>query len=421
MTSTEVAKILHGSPLSRPRNAIFATLVLVMLLGSSLLFLFRNYFVKLSPAALQVFGVSFLATLMVAPIPLAILWFLDRREPESRWLYLIAVLWGAVIATGLAMPINGWIFKSLTDFVAVHPDIKAILGGDAGRTLAAPIAGPLVEETLKGLGVLLLFWLFRSEFDNVRDGFIYGALVGIGFNLLETPLYVTNGFNSTGDFPLYFQIADRFALFGFAGHALFTGMFGMGLGLARQTTRRWLRVAAPIGGWLLGFSGHFLNNALGLLLALFVYVLTGKPLPDAPQTAVAAPAVVEPLLNQWVQHSALRLVGFFPFFLIVGVMLWQSGVWERQVIREQLADEGEPVITPEEYALVKGDRSFQTRRIPQSDRRTSAAIVKAQDELAFRKWRLQQQGQDVETDHLVTSWREELLRLRDAKMLNQSR
>ncbi|MGQ9872271.1 MAG: PrsW family glutamic-type intramembrane protease [Leptodesmis sp.] len=186
----EVAKIPHGSPLSRPRNAIFATLVLVMLLGSSLLFLFRNYFVKLSPAALQVFGVSFLATLMVAPIPLAILWFLDRCEPESRWLYLIAVLWGAVIATGLAMPINGWIFKSLTDFVAVYPDIKAILGGDAGRRLAAPIARPLVEETLKGLGVLLLFWLFRSEFDNVRDGFIYGALVGTGFNLLETPLYV---------------------------------------------------------------------------------------------------------------------------------------------------------------------------------------------------------------------------------------
>jgi hypothetical protein len=128
---------------------------------------------------------------------------------------------------------------------------------------------------------------------------------------------------------------------------------------------------------------------------------------------------VEPLLNQWVQHSALRLLGFLPFFLIVGVMLWQSGVWERNVIREQLADEQEPVITPSEYEGVKRDRSFQTRRIPDYDRRTSAAIVRAQDELAFRKWRVQQQGQDMGTDTLVASWREELLRLRDAKMLNQ--
>jgi len=412
MTLSDTARILHGSPLSRTKNAIFAVIVLATLLVFSLYSLFRNYFSALSPADVQVFAMSQVAVLLVTVIPLAILWFLDRREPESRWLYLIAVLWGAVIAAGLALPINAFIFKGLGDFVALHPDIKIVLGEDAGKILALPIAGPIVEEILKGLGVLLLFWLFRSEFDNVRDGFIYGALVGIGFNLLEAPLYITNGFHSTGDMPLYFQIADRFALFGFAGHPLYTGLFGMGLGLARQTTRRWLRIAAPIGGWLLGFSGHFLNNAIGLFLSLFIYWTTGKPMAAALQTATPDPAVVEPLLNQWLQHSALRLVGFFPFFLIVGVMLWQSGIWELTVIREQLANEPEPVITPEEYEGVKGDRILRTRRIPGYDRRTSTAIVRAQNELALRKWRVQQQGQDVGTDTLVADWRDELMRLR---------
>ena len=418
MTLSDTARILNGSPLSRPKNAIFVAIILVVLLLASLFSLFRGYFSALSPAAIQVFAISQVAVLMMTLLPLAVLWFLDRREPESRWLYLIAVLWGALIATGLALPLNEFIFKSLSDFVTVHPDIKAILGANAGKSLAAPIAGPLVEETTKGLGVLLLFWLLRSEFDNVRDGFIYGALVGIGFNLLEAPFYITNGFRNTGDIPLYFQIADRFALFGLAGHALYTGLFSMGLGLARQTTRRWLQIAAPIGGWLLGFSGHFLNNALGLFLALFVYVLTGKPIPDAPPTAAPDPAVVEPFLNQWVQHSAIRLIGFFPFFLIVGVMLWQSGIWERTVIQEQLADEGEPVITPEEYEGVKRDHIFRTRRIPGYNRRTAAAIVRAQDELAFRKWRLKHQGQNVNADALVTSWRNELRRLREATAPN---
>jgi hypothetical protein len=162
----------------------------------------------------------------------------------------------------------------------------------------------------------------------------------------------------------------------------------------------------------LGFSGHFLNNAIGLFLSLFIYLITGKPVPDTPETSAAAPAVVEPLLTQWVQHSAFRLIGFLPFFVIVGVMLWQSGIWERNVIREELADEPEFIITPEEYETVKDDRIFKTRRIDGTDRRTSAAIVRAQNELAFRKWRVKQMGQSPEHDQLVASWREELWRLR---------
>lgn len=418
MPQSDFARVLYGSPLSRPKNAVFAVIILVVLLLISTTALVRDYFAVLSPAALQIFAISFLATLLVTLFPLAILWFLDRREPESRWLYLIAVLWGAVIATGIALPINNLIFKSLADLVVLHPDIKAVLGEGAGRTLAAPIAGPIVEETTKGLGALLLFWLLRSEFDNVRDGFIYGALIGIGFNLLETPLYITNGFKDTGDIPLYFQMADRFALFGFAGHALYTGLFGLGLGLARQTTRRWLRSAAPIAGWLLGFSGHFLNNALGLLFSLFVYFVTGHPWVERPVAGPAVPVVTQPLLLEWLQHSALRLAGFFPLFLIVGVMLWQSGIWERNVIQEQLADEQEPVITRKEYEAVLGDRLFKTRRIAGYDRRTSAAIVKAQDELAFRKWRVQQQGQDVNQDELVASWRDALGHLRGVQEPN---
>jgi hypothetical protein len=93
-------------------------------------------------------------------------------------------------------------------------------------------------------------------------------------------------------------------------------------------------------------------------------------------------------------------------------MLWQSGVWERQVIRDELADEIEVVITPAEYEGVKGDRIFRTRHIPGLDRKTSAAIVKAQNELAFRKWRVKHDGKAVESDPLVASWRAELLRLR---------
>jgi len=409
---TNRARILYDSPLSRSRNAIPIILFLAVLVLISAIVIIRDFFGGMSPASLEVFLVSLGGTLLMAIIPLAILWFLDRREPESPWLYLIALLWGAFIATGLAYPINTWIFAGVENLVNSTPVLQTIYGADAKTVIAAPLAGPIIEETTKGLGILVLFWLLKSEFDGVRDGFIYGALVGLGFNLLEAPFYVAKGFATTGDIPLYFQIADRFALFGLAGHALYSGLFGLGLGLARQTTRRWLRCWAPVTGWLLGFVGHFLNNGIGLIVFLLVYVVTGKSAVDptaAPETVATA---VEPFLNQWLSHSAIRLVGFFPFFLIVGVMLWQSGHWELHVIRDGLADETEPVITPDEYEGVQRDRLFTTRHILGMNRRTSAAIVRAQNELAIRKWRVQHEGRDVAIDPVVASWREEVVRLR---------
>ncbi|WP_407896299.1 PrsW family glutamic-type intramembrane protease [Scytonema sp. NUACC26] len=95
-------------------------------------------------------------TILLALVPLGIVLFLDRREPESRWLYSIAVLWGALIATALALPLNTHIIAAVAGFVKVHPDVQAIFGADASMILGAPIADPLVEETMKGLGVLLL-------------------------------------------------------------------------------------------------------------------------------------------------------------------------------------------------------------------------------------------------------------------------
>ncbi|MCU0544224.1 MAG: PrsW family intramembrane metalloprotease [Oscillatoriaceae cyanobacterium Prado104] len=408
-------RVLYGSPLSSPKIAKLVAIALAVLVVISTSALMRGFFSQLSPAAFQVFLIGLAGSLLMAILPLAILRFLDRREPESRWLYAIALLWGALIATGLALPINGAIFANIGNFVKLHPEVQALFGPQAQSILGAPLSGPPVEEITKGAGILLLFWLLKAEFDGVRDGFIYGALVGIGFNLLEAPLYVTHGFLEKGDVPLYFQMADRFSLFGFGGHALFSGLFGMGLGLARQTTRHWLRYAAPVGAWLLGFSAHFLNNAVGMLLFLFFF-LSGKPLPEESVAKAVPEVAVQPFLTQWLQHSGLRLVGFLPFFLIAGAMLWQSGLWERQVIVEALADEVEPAITPEEYQAVKGDRIFRTRHIQDTDRRTSGAIVRAQNKLAIRKWRVKQMGQAADKDPIVASWRDELVRLRNAKM-----
>ena len=43
---------------------------------------------------------------LLALVPLRILWYLDRRERESPWLFAAAFFWGGLIATGLSLPFN---------------------------------------------------------------------------------------------------------------------------------------------------------------------------------------------------------------------------------------------------------------------------------------------------------------------------
>ena len=110
--------------------------------------------------------------------------------------------------------------------------------------------------------------------------------------------------------------------------------------------------------------------------------------------------------------SLIQLTTFVPFLLIMALAVWRSGMWERRVIREELANEIGRSVTPEEYQEIVGDRMMRTRRIDRMHRQTSAALVNAQHELAFRKRRVHDEGGDPERDSLVAGWREDIRRLR---------
>jgi protease PrsW len=406
MAPARVEYLLAGSPLRRRSYAALAAIALLAAALFAALMTLR-VFARLTPDVLQVFLTALAVAAIASLFPVTILWFLDRREREAPWLFAAAFLWGGVIATGLALPLNNSILRAVEGWLAVNPGVAEYLGPDAALMIGAPIAGPLVEEVTKGLGVLALFLLLRAEFDNVRDGLIYGALVGAGFNCFEAPLYVAQGYAEYGVPPWGLQLGGRFSLFGLSGHALYTGVFGALLGLARQTRRRWLRYAAPAAGLVLAIGGHAFNNVLGLLVTVALRE-AGEPLPEP------GPPPNLTFVEGWTQRSLLDLILFFPLLLLMAVLVWRSGVWERRTIREQLAGEvGEGgAVTPEEYARVERDGIIRTRRIDRLDRRRSAAIVNAQNELAFRKWRVAAEGGDPAADPLAQGWRRRIAELR---------
>jgi len=396
--------LLMGSPLRRRGVCKVLSAVLLALLAFTTL-IQLGVLASMRSDMAGVFVKALMLSSLLAVVPLAVLWFLDRRERETPWLFAAAFLWGGCIATALALPFNTAFFALVDAWVAQHPAITLMLGPDAAMMLAAPISAPVVEEIAKASGVLVIFWLLRAEFDNMRDGLVYGGLVGLGFNWLEAALYVAQGYAQSGVAPYGAQLGARFALFGLGGHAMFTGTFGASLGLAIQTRHRWVRILAPVVGIALAIAAHMLNNALPLVVALAGVAAGEFPGEYEPPADVG-------FVDGFVSNSLIQLVIFLPFLLIAVLALWRSGVWERRVIREELAGEVGRAVSSAEYQAIVRDRIFRTRRVKGIGRRASAALVNAQHELAFRKRRVRDEGKDPELDRLVNDWRGQIRRLR---------
>ncbi len=394
-----------ASPLRRPRVARALTWMLGILLAFAALVICAVV-AGLGSAATGVFARALALSSAMSLIPILILWYLDRREHESPYAFASAFLWGGLIATSVALPLNTAAIMAVTEWLEQFPQLGEMLGPDAAMMVGAPLSAPIVEETAKGIGIVLLFWLLRGEFDNVRDGFIYGALVGAGFNWFESALYVQQNFVEFGTAPYGFQIGTRFAWLGLAGHALFSGIFGAALGMARATSKRRLRWLAPLAGYALAIFAHAWNNSLPLFFAL-----AAAQAGEAAPTEVLAP----PAYSVWeamIAASLTNLVVFLPFALLLTFILYRSGKAERRVIVEELADEVGRSVTGAEFAAIEADRTFRTRRIDPRQPQVSAALVNAQNELAFRKRRLKNRGFDPAHDGLLEQRRAQISALR---------
>lgn len=210
--------------------------------------------------------VPFLAGLAAAALPVPVyvtlvLW-LDRYEPEPPWMLAAAFCWGALVAVFFAIVIN-----SLG--VAL---VEALAGQAAAANYGMIVSAPVVEETAKAFVLFALYFWRRDEFDDVTDGVIYAAMVGLGFAMTENIKYygVAVAENKALGVFIVRGIFSPFA------HPLFTGMTGVGLGLAAQTVKRWVKVFAPAAGFVAAVLLHAGWNASARLTVAYengAYVL----------------------------------------------------------------------------------------------------------------------------------------------------
>jgi RsiW-degrading membrane proteinase PrsW (M82 family) len=178
-----------------------------------------------------------------------ILWWFDRYEKEPLGLLIAAFLWGAVPAILFSLIVELVLDIPISQFV--EPVTASLIG--------AAVIAPFVEEVFKGLALLLLLLFFRREFDSPLDGIIYGGLVGFGFAAVENVFYFAGEFMESGAGGMVLLAIFRAFLFGL-NHALFTGLTGLGLALARTSPDWPVKVAAPVVGFSAGLVSHAVHN-----------------------------------------------------------------------------------------------------------------------------------------------------------------
>lgn len=173
---------------------------------------------------------------------LAVVWWLDRYDREPIWLVGLTFLWGsmggvvsAVLGSVALQAVLGGVFAALGPLAGLDPERALELSGPV-------VVAPLIEEPAKA--VFLLYVLWNRHFDNMTDGFVYGAAAGLGFGMTENFLYFVG---AAGD-PVGWGVVVAVRTFYSAlMHATATSLVGATLGFARFRGCLALLVASAFG------------------------------------------------------------------------------------------------------------------------------------------------------------------------------
>lgn len=252
--------------------------------------------------------VSVVAAVLPTLFYAGLIYWVDRYEKEPVWLLSAAFVWGAVPSIIFAFLINT--VASLGPYM--------LLDSSSAELISASFIAPPVEETLKGVALLGIVLFARQEIDSPLDGIIYGAMVGMGFAMVENVYYFLNVYAEGGTEAWTINIFLRAVVFGL-NHALFSSVTGLGLAVGYLARDRVVRYGAPLAGWIAAMFLHFVHNlsaSLGGVLCLIA------------------------LFSDY--------GGIFLIFLIIIWALVQEGRW----IKEHLADEvPRGTLTAEQYAI----------------------------------------------------------------------
>jgi RsiW-degrading membrane proteinase PrsW (M82 family) len=198
----------------QPRKPAFWLFLVLLLLSGVALAYEQLAYIAFSPVGWALSWV--LLSLYIIPV-VVITRRLDLYEREPRSLVVGAFLWGGVIAL---------VFSSIGNVVWAEV-ISQVAGPEFAAQWGAALTAPVIEEIYKYLGLVVIYLIARREIDDLMDGVVFGAMIGLGFSVFEDVYYFMDTFGgSVGGVLEGFWV--RVIVSGLYGHVLYTAIAGVG-------------------------------------------------------------------------------------------------------------------------------------------------------------------------------------------------
>ena len=269
------------------------------------------------------------ASLFAAIIPILLflfcIWNFDLYDRKPLWLMGGAFLWGAFGSVPLA----------ILGQITIDPILYRLFGAEADA-IAVAIGAPITEEPAKALILVLL--IRAKRFNNICDGFVFGAASGLGFGMTENAKYFMETAMAVGDLAdgtaQWMQLVITRTLFCAIMHAAATSLVGAATGLSKFS--RWpIRALAVCVGMMLAMGMHALWNGL-----LVTEITPGKDFLRLSEF-FGTGRDIEPFLYS-AFFFVIELAIVFSFFRIC---LW----WEGRMLYRSLQKESEKGKIPAEH------------------------------------------------------------------------
>ncbi len=299
----------------------------------------------------------------------AIVFWIDRYEKEPKILLGATFFWGVVIAAGGAFIINTIFGMGIYIFTGSEG------AAEIGTT---SIVAPIVEEFLKGLAVVIVFFMFRKEFDSILDGIIYGGIAALGFAATENTLYIyRNGYQENGWEGLILLVFIRVIVVGWQ-HPFYTAFTGIGLAVSRTNKNPIIKFIAPFIGFGVAVTTHAFHNTFGGLIGGLGGLVAGT------------------------------FVDWIGWTLMVGFIIWMVS-HERNILKRQLqAEVVSGLISQAQYQKALSPWNMSVAGLSGS---AAARFYQACGELSHKKEQLSKHGDERGNAAIIESLRSELAAL----------
>lgn len=293
---------------SRTISPVLVTMVIVSAWGAWQLWRQNaEIVIALGPTALL--GIA--VWVLYGAVAVAVVVALQRFARRPLWGVALALAWGGFAATWAAGEANG--------------ALSTVLLRTAGTDPHAWLTTPVVEESLKAIGVVGLLMIPVLRRFRALDGLFYGVLVGAGFQVIEDAIYtLTALFHDPGDpvGAVFGNLIMRGLTIGLFTHAVYTGLVGAAIGWA---------ASAP--------TGHRARRAVGAILVLGLMM------------------VVHGAYNSQDGLTALVVAGaLVPMAALLVVIWWARREEVRHLAQTARASEGWGTLTDEQIAVIDGAR-----------------------------------------------------------------